>query len=164
MSDSLRPHGLCNSLGSSVHGILQARILEWVAFPFFRGSFRLRDRTQVSRIAGRFFTIWATREAQGYRGSWTWQEDREDVETGRQWGGSGGWRQSQEPLGLRAKKVGLEVTEQGRNELRHVSDSLHLSSSMFPTGLKLITGHSGPRGWDTQTVPLRPVCLGCIQW
>ena len=39
-----------------VHGILQARILEWVAFPFSRGSSQLRDQTQVSRIAGRFFT------------------------------------------------------------------------------------------------------------
>ena len=45
------------------HGILQARILEWVAFPFSRGSSQPRDQTQVSRIAGRFFTSWATREA-----------------------------------------------------------------------------------------------------
>ena len=49
--------------GSSVHGILQARILEWVAIPFSRRSFQFRDQTQVSRIASRFFTIWATREA-----------------------------------------------------------------------------------------------------
>ena len=48
----------------TVHGILQARILEWVALPFSRGSFQPRDRTQVSGIAGRFFTSWATREAQ----------------------------------------------------------------------------------------------------
>ena len=45
------------------HGILQARILEWVAFPFSRGSSQPRDRTQVSHIAGRFFTNWAMREA-----------------------------------------------------------------------------------------------------
>ena len=50
----------------TVHGILQARILEWVAFPFSRGSFQPRDRTQVSRITGGFFTSWATREAQEY--------------------------------------------------------------------------------------------------
>ena len=50
----------------TVHGILQARILEWVAFPFSRGSSQPRDRTQVSSIAGRFFTSWATREAQEY--------------------------------------------------------------------------------------------------
>ena len=47
---------------SSVHGILQARILEWVAIPFSRGSSQDRDGTQVFHIAGRFFTIWATRE------------------------------------------------------------------------------------------------------
>ena len=46
----------------TVHGILQARILEWVAFPLSRGSFQPRDRTQVSCIAGRFFTSWAKGE------------------------------------------------------------------------------------------------------
>ena len=54
----------CSQPGSSVHGILQARILEWVASLFSRGSSQPRDRTQVCHIAGRFFTIWATREAQ----------------------------------------------------------------------------------------------------
>ena len=54
---------LCNLMDYTVHGILQARILEWGAFPFSRGSSQPRDRTQVSRIAGRFFTSWATREA-----------------------------------------------------------------------------------------------------
>ena len=53
----------CSPPGSSVHGILQARILEWVATPFSRGSPRPRDQTRVSHLAGRFFTIWATREA-----------------------------------------------------------------------------------------------------
>ena len=43
-------------------GIIQARILEWVAISFFRGSFQPRDRTWVSCIAGRYFTLWATRE------------------------------------------------------------------------------------------------------
>ena len=47
----------------TVHGILQARILEWVAFPFSRGSSQHKDRTPVSRIAGGFFTSWAIREA-----------------------------------------------------------------------------------------------------
>ena len=50
--------------GSSVHWILQARILEWVAIPYFRRSSQPGDQTQVSHIAGRFFTIWATRETQ----------------------------------------------------------------------------------------------------
>ena len=49
--------------GSSVHGLLQARILEWVAISFSRGSSRPRDPTWVSHIAGRFFTVRATREA-----------------------------------------------------------------------------------------------------
>ena len=44
-------------LGSSVHGIFQARVLEWVTIYFSRGSSRSRDRTQVSHIAGRCFTI-----------------------------------------------------------------------------------------------------------
>ena len=53
---------LCNAMDYMVHGILKARILEWVAFPFSRGSSQARDLTQVSCIAGRFFTRWATRE------------------------------------------------------------------------------------------------------
>ena len=53
----------CSLPGSSVHGILQARVLEWVAFPFSRGSSQPWDWTQVSLIAGRHFTVWATREA-----------------------------------------------------------------------------------------------------
>ena len=54
----------CNLTGFSVHGILQARILQWVAIPFSRGSSQHRNQTQVSFIAGRFFTVWTTREAQ----------------------------------------------------------------------------------------------------
>ena len=52
--------------GSSVHGIFQARILEWVAISFSRGSSQPRNRTHVSHIAGGFFAIWPTREAQEY--------------------------------------------------------------------------------------------------
>ena len=51
-------------LNYTAHGILQARILEWVAVPFSRGSSQPRDRTHVSWMAGGFFTNWATREAQ----------------------------------------------------------------------------------------------------
>ena len=54
---------LCDPMGYTVHGILQARILEWVAFLFRRGSSQPRDWTKVYRIAGRFFTSRATREA-----------------------------------------------------------------------------------------------------
>ena len=55
--------------GSSVHGILQARILEWAAIPFSRGSSRPRDRTQIFCIACRFFTVWATGDAPFTHGS-----------------------------------------------------------------------------------------------
>ena len=54
---------LCHTMDCIVHGILQARILEWTDFPFSRGSSQPRDRTQVSCIAGGFFTNWAIREA-----------------------------------------------------------------------------------------------------
>ena len=52
----------CSPPGSSVSGMLQARILEWVAMPSSRGSSQCRDQTWVSCIAGRFFMIWATGE------------------------------------------------------------------------------------------------------
>ena len=55
---------LCSPTDYTVHGILQARILEWVVFPFSRGSSQPRDPTQVSCIAGSRFNLWATREAQ----------------------------------------------------------------------------------------------------
>ena len=59
VSDSLWLHGLY-----TVHGIFYARMVEWAAFPFSRGSSQSRDQTQVSHIAGRFFTSWATREVE----------------------------------------------------------------------------------------------------
>ena len=59
----------CSPPGSSVHGIFQARILEWVAISFSRGSSQPRDRTQVSCITDRRFSIWATREAPNYTGA-----------------------------------------------------------------------------------------------
>ena len=66
---------LCNTMDYAVNGILQARILEWVAIPFCRGSSQPRDQTQVSHIAGRFFTSRATREAQEY-----WKERKKESE------------------------------------------------------------------------------------
>ena len=53
----------CTSPGSSVHGILQARTLEWVAIPFFRRASWPENQTQVSCLADGFFTVWATRDA-----------------------------------------------------------------------------------------------------
>ena len=52
----------CSPPGSSVHGISLARILEWIAIPFSRGSSQPRDQTQVSSIANGILTVWATRE------------------------------------------------------------------------------------------------------
>ena len=69
MSDSLQPHGQPH-----VHEIFQARILEWVAMPSSRGSFWPRGQSQVFSNSGRFFTIWATKEAQvtySLTGKWT---------------------------------------------------------------------------------------------
>ena len=58
MSESLRPNGLYSPPGSSVHGILQAKILEWVAMPSSRGSSQPRAQTQVSRIADGFWILY----------------------------------------------------------------------------------------------------------
>ena len=63
----------CSPPGTYVHGILQGRILEWVAISFSRGSSRARDQFCVSCTAGNFFTIWVTREAhrtQALHNSW----------------------------------------------------------------------------------------------
>ena len=64
----------------TIHGILQVRILEWVAVPFSRGASQPRDQTQVSRIAGRFFISWATRESLTSHVIPTWQIEGEMVE------------------------------------------------------------------------------------
>ena len=61
----------CSLPGSSVHGIFQARVLEWVAISFSRESSPPRDRTQVSRIVGIHFTVWATREVSLALTGWT---------------------------------------------------------------------------------------------
>ena len=68
---------LCNPMDYTVHGILQARILEWIAFPFSRGSSQPRDQTQVSCIAGGFFTT----ESPGkpLKGSEKWSESHSVV-------------------------------------------------------------------------------------
>ena len=73
-SDCFWPHGLA---GCSVLGISQARILEWVAMSSFRGSSQPRDQTQVSHLAGGFFTIWVSREATYI--------DRKQTEWGKEW-------------------------------------------------------------------------------
>ena len=73
-SQKVKVTQLCPTLWDpmdAVHGILQARILEWLAFPFSRGSSQPRDWIQVSCIAGGFFTSWATREAQQYQSGYS---------------------------------------------------------------------------------------------
>ena len=62
MSESATPWTVARQAPLSL-GILQARILKWVAISFSRGSSQPRDQTQVSRIVGGFFTIWVTRKA-----------------------------------------------------------------------------------------------------
>ena len=57
----------CSLPVSSIHGIFQAWVLEWVAISFSRGSSWPRDWTSVSCIAGRHFTVWATREVPGWQ-------------------------------------------------------------------------------------------------
>ena len=71
----------CSPSGSSVHGILQARILKWVAISFSRGSSRPRDRTQVSHIAGRCFNLWGTREAHIYKNAAAATKSRQSCPT-----------------------------------------------------------------------------------
>ena len=72
---------LCHPVHYTVHGILQARILEWVAMLFSRGCSQPRDRTQVSHTAGGFFTSWATRETQNSDGNKRGKEYRRKVAT-----------------------------------------------------------------------------------
>ena len=78
-----------------VHGILQARILEWVAFPFSRGSSEPRDRTQVSRTAGRFFTSWATRTGEGNRNPLQYSRLENPIDGGAWWAAVHGVAKSQ---------------------------------------------------------------------
>jgi len=70
----------CSLPGSSVHGIFQARVLEWVAISFSRESSRPKDRTRVSLIAGLRFTIWATREV-----TWMWELDYKESWAPKNW-------------------------------------------------------------------------------
>ena len=93
MSDSLRAMD-CSPPSSSIHGILQARVLEWVAISFSRGSSRSRDQTQVSHIAGRCFNLCTTREALKYKNPSTNIKDFKGGKEARlkEKGGGGGRR------------------------------------------------------------------------
>ena len=105
---------LCNPMfgsppGSSVHRILQERILEWTSIPFSRESFQPRDWTHVSHTAGRFFTVWGNREAQTFQ------------ETTLIYDGEGGARggQSEQLLwsGLTKKKTNFPAFQDDENIL-----------------------------------------------
>ena len=130
----------------TVRGILQARILEWVAFPFSRRSSQPRDQTQVSCIAGGFFTSWATREAQiPWRREWlmvthssipAWRISMIEESGGSQRRPSGvhGVTKSQAQLGswhftfsrsfwfmLKFEKDGLQWTRPGKEYIAHLA-------------------------------------------
>ena len=66
----------CSLPAFSIHGILQARILEWVTISFCRGSSQPRDRTRVSHIGGRRFNLWATREVHCHRNHFCWGSEK----------------------------------------------------------------------------------------
>ena len=87
--------------GSSVHGIFQARILEWVAISFSRGSPQPRDWTQVSCTAGKFFTDWATREAENIMRN----------------------------AGLDEAQAGIKIARRNINHLRYADDTTLMAES-----------------------------------
>ena len=109
MSDSLRPVD-CSPPSSSIHGILQARILEWVAISFSRGSSQPRDRTQVSHIAGRRFNLCTTGEALKYKNTVSQKTSYRDTELQIQVLTSKILKEERKP-GL--KKKGEEAGEEG---------------------------------------------------
>ena len=95
---------LCNPMDYTVHGIIQIRILEQVTLPFPSGSSQLRGRTQVSRIAGGFFTSWATREAL-YAEYITWN------------------------AGLDEAQAGIKIVGRNINNLRYADDTILMAKS-----------------------------------
>ena len=117
VSDTLRPVD-CSPPSSSVHGILQARILEWVAISFSRGSSWSRDRTQVSHISGRRFNLCTTREALKYKNTVSQKTSYRDIELQIQVLTSKisreerkpGWKKKREEAGEGDKGVALQTS------------------------------------------------------
>ena len=99
MSNCLQSHD------HTVHGILQIRILEWVAFPF-AGSAQIRGQTQVSHIGGGFFTSWATREA-------LYAE----------------WIMCNANVGLDEAQAGIKTVGRNINNLRYADDTTIMAES-----------------------------------
>ena len=135
MSNSLWPHGLCSPPGFSIHGILQARILEWIAIPFSRGTSQPRDRTLVSCIAGRFFTVWAnvtlSRWPQ-YGTQHSQTHSRSLLPPGQSWYDLGMCLQGSESAGRHSALI-LEVRWSGKTWWSHV---LEATQFLTDRGLK----------------------------
>ena len=106
----------CSLPDFSVHGIFQARVLEWVAISFSRGSSQPKDRTRVSCVAGRF-TLWATREAQPYPKQRHW---------GRRCRQYKAWRTSQKQA-LYMRHMVTRVAETRHQKLIHLSEVISFS-------------------------------------
>ena len=112
----------CSLAGSSVHGILRARILEWVVIPFSRGSSQPRDQTWVSCIAGKFFITWATREAQSRFIVVIWKGESERGPHGGRcaWGWLGKWLEAEKDwpkiaeVHTQARWAGVQAWEEKR--------------------------------------------------
>ena len=129
VSDALWPHNCTD------HGILQARILEWVAIPFSRGSSQLRGWTQVSHIAGGFFTSWATREAHTY----VRLQNKTFAEAWVGWVAGEGWKafQMQKEISWSLEAITSQNIP-GRQGLSHAHNLFFPSRSDFSS---LRTGH-----------------------
>ena len=123
---------LCDPMNYTVHGILQATILEWVAVPFSRGSSPPRGWTQVSHISGQFFTSWATREVH------IWA-NMIHLSTSIVWRGEGNGNPLQyscleNPLDRGAWWAAVRRVPPSRTQLKQLSSSSS-SSSRTPFGL-----------------------------
>ena len=110
---------LCDPMDHIAHGIFQARILEWVAFPFSRGSSQSRVWTQVSHIAGGFFTSWATREDQSIVSAWSGSRGSWEEHCSR----SGSQEQPPGRSSLNSGWVDAMATQEAGNETRKVRES-----------------------------------------
>ena len=143
----------CSQPGFSVHGILQARILDWVAIPFSRGYSWHRDQTLVSCIVGRVFTIWATIRIRVIPNSssqtepWPSPRQLEATEPGPRW-----W----EPLRLNDRNVApplamwLQVFQ---------NSSYKVITWRYPGGLLSMGSHRVGHDWSNLAAAAAAVCL-----
>ena len=152
VSDSSNPMD-CSPPGSTVHGILQARILEWLAISFSWGSSQPRDQTHVSCLAGRCFNLWATntlaswcKELTHLKRPWCWKRLKAGGEADdRGWDGwmtsptqwtwvwvnSGGWWWTGKPGVLQSMEL-QRVRHHWATELNWAEPSIFLCLSIYP--------------------------------